>query len=115
MMLKRKKDEVIKKWEEREARLESVRAREKAMEIRTTKRRRLNERAAGPDGDHEQDEDEWLLDERDEDGAQGGESSNYSKDTRALMEKLGMMPKRDVEEEDGADQELKVIVYCDDD
>ncbi|KAK8054330.1 hypothetical protein PG996_013631 [Apiospora saccharicola] len=108
MMLKRKKDEVIKKWEEREARLESVRAREKALEIRTTKRRRLNDRATGLDGDHEPDEDEWLLDERDEDGSQGGESSNYSKDTRALMEKLGMMPKRDVEEEDGADQELKI-------
>ncbi|KAK7931039.1 helicase C-terminal domain-containing protein [Apiospora marii] len=108
MMLKRKKDEVIKKWEEREARLEAVRAREKAMEIRTTKRRRLNDQATDPDGDHEPDEDEWLLDERDEDGAQGGESSNYSKDTRALMEKLGMMPKRDAEEEDGADQELKI-------
>ncbi|KAK8044073.1 hypothetical protein PG993_004097 [Apiospora rasikravindrae] len=108
-MLRRKRDEVIKKWEEREARLEAVRAREKALEIRTTKRRRLNDRATGLDADQEPDEDEWLLDERDEDGSQGGESSNYSKDTRALMEKLGMMPKRDAEDEDdGADQELKI-------
>ncbi|KAK7943894.1 chromosome transmission fidelity 1 [Apiospora aurea] len=108
-MLRRKKDGVIKKWEEREARLETVRAREKALEIRTTKRRRLNDRAAAdPDTDHEPDDDEWLLDERDEDGS-GGETSNYSKDTRALMEKLGMMPKRDAEEEDdGAGQELKI-------
>ncbi|KAK8124129.1 helicase C-terminal domain-containing protein [Apiospora kogelbergensis] len=110
-MLRRKRDEVIKKWEEREARLESVRAREKALEIRSTKRRRLNERAAGPDADHEQDEDEWLLDERDEDGSQGGESSNYSKDTRALMEKLGMMPKRDAEEDDDTTDEGLKIYY----
>ncbi|KAK6822007.1 helicase C-terminal domain-containing protein [Apiospora arundinis] len=110
-MLKRKRDEVIKRWEEREARLESVRAREKALEIRSTKRRRLNERTTGPDTDYEPDEDQWLLDERDEDGAPGGETSNYSKDTRALMEKLGMMPKRDAEEDDDATDEGIKIYY----
>ena len=107
-MLKRKRDEVIKRWEEREARLARVRAKERAQEIRGAKRRRLDEAAAHA-AEQSEDEDEWLLEDREDQGGQADPHSGYSKETRALMEKVGMISKRDeAEEDDVGEQEIKV-------
>ncbi|KAI0157141.1 DNA repair helicase [Hypoxylon sp. FL1284] len=108
-MLKRKQGEILKQWEEREARLKKIQAKEKLMEERGAKRRKLEvgdtrrrEKAA--------DEDEWLLD-HDDDASQGDEnSSGFSKETRDLMGKLGLGTSHAKEEEgdDMSKDEVKI-------
>lgn len=111
-MLKRKREEISRHWEEREARLKKIRAKEKQLEERGAKRRRLDDgnirksnKPAATD-----DDDEWLLDGGDDDDAsQDDNPSGYSKETRALMGKLGLgAPKAKEEEEDMGGDEVKV-------
>ncbi len=45
-MLERKRDELAKKWQERERRLDMIRAKERKMEERIAKKRRLEEPAS---------------------------------------------------------------------
>ncbi|ROW02431.1 hypothetical protein VMCG_06014 [Cytospora schulzeri] len=114
-MLRRKRNELVTKWEEREARLEKIRQREKRMEERGSKRRRLD----GPNlsskrkGEDEQ-EAEFLLDDWDEDN---GAKASYdqdplaglSKETRALLQNVGMgtgEAKGDADE--APDNEIKI-------
>ncbi|KAI0880886.1 DNA repair helicase [Annulohypoxylon maeteangense] len=101
-MLKRKRGEMLKQWEEREARLKKIRAKEKQLEERGAKRRRLEDGGIRKSDKATDDEDEWLLDEgQDDDASQGNDnSSGYSKETRALMGKLGMGTLQAKEEED---------------
>lgn len=117
-MLQRKRKELVRKWEEREARLESIRRREKKMEERGSKRRRLE----GPGSKtraQEKDEDaEFLLEDWNENG-DGQDSdahdaqdplSSLSKETRNLLQKVGMGPAQANEVEDEEpDAEIKVI------
>ncbi|KAL7620095.1 ATP-dependent DNA helicase chl1 [Parahypoxylon ruwenzoriense] len=106
-MLKRKREEILKQWEEREARLKKIRAKEKLMEGRGTKRRRLEENNSERNEDAD-DEDEWLL--KDDDALLDSDnSSSFSKETRNLMEKLGfgaLQAKQD--DEDMGENEVKV-------
>lgn len=112
-MLQRKRKELIAKWEEREARLEKVRQRERRTEERGAKRRRLE----GPEGRarklEEDEEAEFLLDDTDGDGVAASNEddplSGLSKETRALLEKVGMGPAEAKRlEEEGMDDEIKV-------
>ncbi|KAI1347877.1 helicase C-terminal domain-containing protein [Xylaria sp. FL0043] len=69
-LLKRKRAEIVDLWEEREASLRAIRAREAMMEQNEKKRRKHGESKASKDARHADDTDEeWLLDELDdEDG-----------------------------------------------
>lgn len=115
-MLARKRKELVAKWGEREARLEKIRQREKRMEERGSKRRRLE----GPSAkskrkDKDEDEEaEFLLDDWDENGDGQGSAeqdplSSLSKETRALLQKVGMGSTQPNEtEDDTPDDEIKV-------
>ncbi|KAI1863558.1 hypothetical protein JX265_008775 [Neoarthrinium moseri] len=111
-MLKRKRDDVIQQWKDREARLERIRVKERSMEARGTKRRRVHEPGARASASSDQLEAEFLLDDRDSgDGEQVGEVSSFSKETRNLMEKLGMGPSKSRDEEDETVDEPVKIYY----
>ncbi|KAK9776200.1 putative ATP-dependent DNA helicase CHL1 [Seiridium cardinale] len=111
-MLKRKREEVVQHWEEREARLKHIRAKEKLLEGRGSKRRRIDHPATKPGSSSEQDEDEWLLNDREgQDIQPDGETSSFSKETRNLMEKLGMGSLKQQEEEDDRVEEPVKIYY----
>ncbi|XXH01043.1 Sterol 3-beta-glucosyltransferase [Hypoxylon texense] len=109
-MLKRKREDILKQWEEREARLKKIRAKEKLMEERGAKRRRLEDNGTRNHGKAIDDEDEWLLDE--DDGAFQGDdtTSGFSKETRDLMGKLGLgtFHAKEEGEEDTSKNEVKI-------
>lgn len=110
-MLKRKREEILKQWEEREARLKKIRAKEKQMEERGSKRRKLEDGNIKKSSKAVDDDDEWLLDEGEGgDAAEGDDNpSGYSKETRSLMDKLGVGKLHAKEEEDNTDEnEIKV-------
>ncbi|OTB02403.1 hypothetical protein M426DRAFT_197331 [Hypoxylon sp. CI-4A] len=111
-MLKRKRDEIVKQWEERELRLKKIRAKEKLMEDRGAKRRRLDDGTLRKSDKAADDEDEWLLDADQEDDADqaADNPSGYSKETRSLMEKLGLgtTHSKEEEEEDLGENEIKI-------
>ncbi|KAI1499272.1 helicase C-terminal domain-containing protein [Biscogniauxia marginata] len=111
-MLKRKHEELLTQWEEREARLKNVRAKEKLDEERRSKRRRIDDPSAGKGADDAQDDDQWLLDDADGQGVslEGEYSSSVGKETRELMEKLGFISSRKKEEE-GDVEENEVKIY----
>lgn len=109
-MLKRKREEILKQWEEREARLKKIRAKEKLMEERGAKRRRLEDSNTRKHDKAVNDEDEWLLDQ-DDDTSQGDDNtSGFSKETRDLMGKLGLgtLHAKEEVEEDMSKNEVKV-------
>jgi len=110
--LKRKREELMKKWEEREARLERVRAREKMMEEkgRGSKRQRVD---GGREKRKEVDEEAefWIGDW--EGGADGVASDDpfslLSKETRDLLSRVGLGRVKEEEEEEGEQEdEIKV-------
>ncbi|OTB12473.1 hypothetical protein K445DRAFT_320913 [Daldinia sp. EC12] len=113
-MLKRKREEILKQWEEREARLRKIRAQEKAIEERGSKRRRLEEgsaRNSKKTDNGDDDDDEWLLDEGQDKGSsqEGDDASGFSKETRVLMNKLGLGSLKTTEEdEDIGDNDIKI-------
>ncbi|KAI2622752.1 DNA repair helicase [Hypomontagnella submonticulosa] len=112
-MLKRKREEILKQWEEREARLKKIRAKEKQMEERGSKRRKLEDGNIKKSSKAVDDDDEWLLDEGEGgDAAEGDDNpSGYSKETRSLMDKLGVGKLHAKEEEDNTDENEIKIYY----
>ncbi|KAI2627596.1 DNA repair helicase [Hypoxylon sp. NC1633] len=110
-MLKRKREEILKQWEAREARLKKIRAKEKQMEERGAKRRKLEDGPVRKSDKSADDDDQWLLDGgQDGDASQGQDNpSGYSKETRQLMEKLGLGALQPKDEEEGiGDGEVKI-------
>ncbi|KAK0714048.1 DNA repair helicase [Lasiosphaeria miniovina] len=117
--LRRKRDELARRWEEREAQLERVRAREKDLEEkagRASKRQRLD------DGDDEgpsskgkrkalDEEAEFLIDDWHDstDGVSDDDPlSQLSKETRALLARVGLGGAKKIEEEEyEAEDEIK--------
>lgn len=115
----RKRRELLRQREDLEARLVKVRAKEKAQRERYLKgeqglkRRKID----GADKlENENGEEEFVLDdyESDEEGASksstsgGPEGIQYSTETLALMEKLGMNAGSGKEEEEELEEEVKV-------
>lgn len=79
------------------------------MEGRGSKRRRVDDSGTKSGASAGADEDEWLLDEReDQDAQQASETSSFSKETRNLMEKLGMGSLKKEKEEDRVEEPIKV-------
>ncbi|KUI62493.1 ATP-dependent RNA helicase chl1 [Cytospora mali] len=113
-MLRRKRNELVTKWEEREARLEKIRQREKRMEERGSKRRRLDGPSSSSKRKEEDEEAEFLLDDWVEDNGvreshQKDPLAGLSKETRALLQKVGMGSSEVKGDEDEApDNEMKI-------
>lgn len=113
-MLRRKREEIVGRWKEREERLAQIQASEKASEVRLSKRRRLEDPASKRKGRDVDEDAEFLLDDwqKGEEG-DGGPMSVFSKETRALMEKVGLgVPKKHGGDgEEGVSQENEIKVY----
>ncbi|KAB5533392.1 helicase C-terminal domain-containing protein [Coniochaeta sp. 2T2.1] len=108
-MLKRKRGELFQRWQEREERLAKIRAKERELEDRGKKRRRIEEMGSRR-GRKQGDEDaEFVLDEWDDDVAADDPLSAYSKETRALMESMGLLPGKKQEEETVEEDEIKIF------
>jgi chromosome transmission fidelity protein 1 len=109
-MLRRKREEIVRRWQDREERLAKVRAKEKESEERGSKRRRVGEAAAKTKGKDVDEDTEFLLDDWEGDDANTDDPmSMFSKETRALMEKAGLGTWRKPEEDEPEDpDEIKV-------
>lgn len=118
-MLRRKRNELVAKWEEREARLEAIRQKEKATEERGSKRRRIDRPDITARSKAEDEEEaEFLIDDWEEgDGSGAARSSDekddldgLSKETKALLRKIGMggAQKIDSDDDETVDEEIKV-------
>lgn len=106
-LLKRKRDELTRRWEEREERLEKARQREKAQEARRAKRRRVEE---ADESSRPIDEDaEWLIDWEGEEAETSDPLSGLSAETRDTLARMGLGgPKKKTEDEEELDDEVKV-------
>ncbi|KAJ0380383.1 hypothetical protein COL26b_001500 [Colletotrichum chrysophilum] len=110
-MLRRKRDELARNWEEREKRLEQIRLKEKVLEIRSAKRRRFDEGPSKSKARNDADaDDEWLLDEADESGAadDGDAMSGLSKETKDILSRFGLGNLKAEQEEDKVEDGVKV-------
>jgi chromosome transmission fidelity protein 1 len=116
--LRRKRDELARGWEEREAKLKALRAKERAMEERgrAGKRQRVggDDDGGGASGKKEVDEEkEFLIGEwRDDDEGRRGDDplGMFGRETRELLEKVGLAGRKGGEEEEdgGVEEEVKV-------
>lgn len=114
--LRRKRAELARGWEEREAKLKALRAKERAMEERgrAGKRQRVGgEDGGGGAGKREVDEErEFLIQEwRDDDEGRAGDDplGMLGRETRELLERVGMGGRKgEEEEEEGVEEEVKV-------
>ncbi|KAM0355154.1 hypothetical protein ACHAPU_001017 [Fusarium lateritium] len=99
-LLRRKREELVSRWEEREKRLETVRVKEKAQEDRARKRRRIE--VSLPSRPRVEDEDaEWLLDDPDDrDAGTQDALSGLSRETREVLASIGLGGAKKLEEED---------------
>jgi chromosome transmission fidelity protein 1 len=111
-MLKRRREELARQWEDREKKLEQIRAKEKLEEARSAKRRRLDEGRRKPSAKaDDSDDDEWLLDEPEDSSAaaDGDALSGLSKKTRDILERFGLgNMKHDAEDEAAVKDGVKV-------
>lgn len=108
-LLRRKREELVTRWEEREKRLETLRLKEKAQEERARKRRRVEDFV--PSRSRVEDEDaEWLLDDSDDrDAGPQDALSGLSKETREVLASIGLGgAKKPEEEDDLLEEEIKV-------
>ncbi|KAK3346399.1 helicase C-terminal domain-containing protein [Lasiosphaeria hispida] len=117
--LHRKREELARRWEEREAQMEKLRARERALEEkgRGGKRQRFDGEYDGlgrGKGKKEVDEEaEFLIDDW-EDGGDGladdDPLSQLSKETRELLAKAGLGGAKKIEEEEAeVEDEIKIF------
>lgn len=88
-LLSRKRGELLGQWEDREKRLASFRLKEKAQEERSRKRRRVEDTRATIETTVDEDA-EWLLDTDDHDVRQEDALSGLSKESREILEKIGL-------------------------
>lgn len=95
-LLRQKRDELAKRWQEREERLEAARRKEKAQEDRARKRRRVDEVRSQKRTIDE--DDEFLLDVQGDDAASHGSGdaqSGLSKEAREVLARFGLgIPKK---------------------
>ncbi|KAJ0310301.1 hypothetical protein Brms1b_008760 [Colletotrichum noveboracense] len=110
-MLRRKREELARNWEEREKKLEQIRLKEKVLEIRSAKRRRFDVGPSKSKARNDADaDDEWLLDEADESGAadDGDAMSGLSKETKDILSRFGLGNLKAEQEEDKVEDGVKV-------
>lgn len=108
-LLRRKRDELTRKWEEREERLEKIRQKERAQEVRRAKRRRVEEEGDEARGPVDEDA-QWLLDDWEDGGSNENDPlSGLSAETRDTLARMGLGgPKKKDEDEEKLEDEVKV-------
>ncbi|KAF7545941.1 hypothetical protein G7Z17_g8778 [Cylindrodendrum hubeiense] len=109
-LLRRKRDELVNRWEDREKRLATLRLKEKALEQRSHKRRRIEDPSLA--GSRVIDEDaEWLLDDVDDRDSDPQDAlSGLSKESRDVLKSIGLGgPRARDEDEDLLEEEIKFI------
>jgi chromosome transmission fidelity protein 1 len=110
-LLRRKREELLGRWKDRETHLESIRAQEKAFEERVSKRRRVEPSNTPINPKSVNEEAEWLLGES-PDSVSDGESDAFaglSAEARAVFSCMGLGGrKKDQKEADLFDNEVKV-------
>jgi chromosome transmission fidelity protein 1 len=100
-LLRGKREELARRWEDREKRLAAVRLKEKALEDRARKRRRLSDdggsypatfgRGRQQRQEVDDEEAEWLVsDPSDRSAGQGDALSGLSKESRDILTKIGL-------------------------
>ncbi|KAG6041510.1 hypothetical protein E4U41_003813 [Claviceps citrina] len=111
-LLKRRRDELAQRWQDREKRLAAIRLNEKALEDRGRKRRRLeapSDRGNRKNVDSE--EAEWLLEDwedRDDAGPRDA-LSGLSRESREVLERLGLGgPRKKEDAEEVLEEEIKI-------
>ena len=111
----------MRKWQDREKRLEAARLKEKAVEERVRKRRRVEEHATSRRAVDDEDA-EWLLEDPQEGGADSQDPlSGLSKESREVLTKIGLGGWKGLgaaEEEELLEETIKVrkliASYCKD-
>ncbi|ODA81364.1 hypothetical protein RJ55_04329 [Drechmeria coniospora] len=108
-LLQRKRDELVRAWEDREKRLVALQVKEKALEQRARKRRRVEVAAdAGVPKSAENEDAEWLLDVEGPDLA-NDPLSGLSKESREVLERMGLGgPKKRDDDEDMPKEDIKI-------
>ncbi|KAK0668421.1 putative ATP-dependent RNA helicase [Cercophora samala] len=102
--LRRKREELMKRWEEREERLEKLRKKERELEERGRDQKRVRVEGGQGGGKKEVDEEEeFLVGGGGEDGE--GEEEGLSKETREMMVKVGLGGWKREEGEDGEEED----------
>jgi len=113
-MLAQKRDELVRKWEDRERRLEQLRTKEKALETRVHKRRRLEERRVRRDVDDE--DAAFLLQDTETPGSRHTDAlSGLSKESREILGRFGIGGSTSAETpvaEQLMEEDIKVCLYC---
>ncbi|OHW96156.1 chromosome transmission fidelity protein 1 [Colletotrichum incanum] len=108
-MLRRKREELARTWEEREKKLEQIRQKEKAIEARRAKRRRFDDGPSKSKPRDTNDDDEWLLDEPDTSGPHDGDAmSGLSKETKDILTRFGLGNLKMEQEEDKVADGIKI-------
>lgn len=107
-MLRRKREELARRWKQREERLAQIRAKERELQARSSKRRRTEDRTSKRGSKAVNEDAEFLLDDWNDDEAGDDPLSIYSKETRALMESVGLGAPKKQEEEAEVEEEIKV-------
>ncbi|GJC77202.1 ATP-dependent DNA helicase chl1 [Colletotrichum liriopes] len=108
-MLRRKREELARTWEEREKKLEQIRQKEKAIEARSAKRRRFDDGPSKSKPREANDDDEWLLDEPDASGPHDGDAmSGLSKETKDILTRFGLGNLKMEQEEDKVADGIKI-------
>ncbi|KAK5993076.1 ATP-dependent DNA helicase chl1 [Cladobotryum mycophilum] len=108
-LLRRKREELLRRWEDREKRLEAARLKEKSLEERGRKRRRIDDSSMGS-RDVEDEDAEWLLDNSSENETQSQDAlSGLSKESREVLERMGLGgPRKQEEDDDILEEEIKI-------
>lgn len=109
-LLSRKREELLRQWEDREKRLASFRLKERIQEERSRKRRRVEDVRTTVETTADEDA-EWLLDADDDDTHQDDALSGLSKESRETLEKIGLGGRmKQTEDEDILEEKIKVRV-----
>ncbi|KAL7945023.1 helicase C-terminal domain-containing protein [Trichoderma barbatum] len=107
-LLSRKRGELLRQWEDREKRLASFRLKEKIQEERSRKRRRVEDVSAAVETAADEDA-EWLLDSDDHEAQQEHALSGLSKESREILEKIGLGGRtKQVDDEDILEEKIKI-------
>ncbi|KAL7939362.1 helicase C-terminal domain-containing protein [Trichoderma chlorosporum] len=107
-LLSRKRDELLRQWEDREKRLASFRLKEKIQDDRSRKRRRVEDVSTAAETTADEDA-EWLLDSDDHDARQEDALSGLSKESREILEKIGLGGRmKQTDDEDILEEKIKI-------
>ncbi|KAG6136637.1 hypothetical protein E4U38_001297 [Claviceps purpurea] len=110
-LLKRRRDDLVQRWQDREKKLAAIRLKERALEDRGRKRRRLEApEDSGSRKNVDADEAEWLLEDLDDRDADSRDAlSGLSKESREVLERLGLGgPRRKEDDDELVNEEIKI-------